>query len=189
MVVALAEAVPIVARILSCAARRLASLYPLHHPVSTILTCLQKYGEAQVQMKGWRDHGCQRKVTLLAGHAELVRVWMTSKMRFRPEEGMAEAYCAMRTMEAQAGARERLGIEIRLRWHPHHERTRSHQEEGTVAGCQQRRPGSGVARDRKAAALGLNHFHAMTAGRRDGAAKGAVRAMDVSRGRCFLRAR
>ena len=110
MVVALAEAEPIVATIPNCAARRLASLYPLHHPVSTILTCLQKYGEAQVQMKGWRDHGCQRKVTLLAGHAELVRVWMTSKMHFRPEEGMVEACCAMRMREAQVGAQERLGI-------------------------------------------------------------------------------
>jgi hypothetical protein len=178
-----------VARIPNCAARRLASLYPLHHPVSTILTCLQRVDEAQLKMKGWQDHGCQRKAKLLAGHAELVRGWMTSKMHFRPGEGMVEAYCAMRMMEAQVHARERLDIESRVRWHPHHERTRSHWEEGTVAGCQQRRPGSGVARDRKAATWDLNHFHAMAAGRRDGAATGAVRAMGVSRGRCFLRAR
>ena len=113
---------------------------------------------------------------------------MTSKMHFRLEEEMAEACCAMRMMEAQAGAQERLDIETRLRWQPHHEQTRIHREEGTVAGCQQRRPGSGVARDRKVVTWGLNHFHAMAAGRRDVAAKGAVRAMDVSRGRCFLRA-
>jgi hypothetical protein len=99
-----------------------------------------------------------------------------------------EAYCAMRTREAQKGAQEHLGIEIHFRWHPHHERTRIHWEEDTVAGCQQHRPGNGVARDRKVVTSGLNHFHAMAAGRRDVATKGAVRAMDVSRGRCFLRA-
>jgi len=151
MVVALAEAEPIVARIPNCVARRLASLYPLHHPVSTILTCLQRVDEAQLKMKGWQDHGCQRKAKLLAGHAEQARGWMTSMMYSRLEEEMVEAYCAMRMMEAQADAREHLGIESRVRWHPHRERTRNHWEEGTVAGCQQRRPGSGVARDRKAA--------------------------------------
>jgi hypothetical protein len=113
---------------------------------------------------------------------------MTSKMHCRPKEGMVEAYCAMRTREAQKGAQEHLGIEIHFRWHPHHERTRIHWEEDTVAGCQQHRPGNGVARDRKVVTSGLNHFHAMAAGRRDVATKGAVRAMDVSRGRCFLRA-
>jgi hypothetical protein len=136
-------------------------------------------------MKGWQDHGCQRKAKLLAGHAELVRGWMTSKMHFRPGEGMVEAYCAMRMMEAQADARERLGIEIQV----HHERTRIHWEEGTVAGCQQRRPASGVAKGRRVATWDLDRCHAMAAGRRDGAAKGAVKAMGVSRGRCFLRAR
>ena len=139
-------------------------------------------------MKGWQDHGCRRKVKLLAGYGELVRVLMTSKMHFHPEEGMVEAYCAMRMIEAQAGARERLGTETRPRWHPHHERARIRWEEGTVAGCRQRRRGSGVARDRKAATWGLSHSHAMAAGRRDGVATGAARAMDVSRGRCFLRA-
>lgn len=112
-----------------------------------------------------------------------------SKMHFRPEEEMAEAYCAMRRMEAQADAQERLGIVIQLRWHPHHDQTRIHWEEGTVAGCQQRRPGSGVATDRKVATWELEHFHAIATGRRDGAAKGAVRAMGVPRGCCFLRAR
>jgi hypothetical protein len=140
-------------------------------------------------MKGWRDHGCQRKVKLLVGHAELVQEWMTSKTHFRLEEGMVEACCAMRMMEAQAGAQERLDIGIRLRGHRHHEQTRIHREEGTVAGCQQRRPGSGVARDRRAATWDLGHSHAMAAGRRDGVAKGVVKAMGVSRGRCFLRAR
>lgn len=94
----------------------------------------------------------------------------------------------MRMMEARVDAQERLGIEIRLRWYPHHGQTRIHREEGIVADCQQRRPESGVARDRKVATSGLNHFHAMAAGRRDGAAKGVVKAMDVSRGRCFLHA-
>jgi len=187
-VVALAEAVPIVARIPNCAARRLASLYPLHHLVLMILTCLRRVDEAQLQMKGWQDRGCQRKVKLLAGHAELVRGLMTLKIHFRPEEEMVEACYAMRMREAQAGAQERLDIEIRVQGHRHHERTRIHQE-GTVAGCQQRRPGSGVARGRKAATWDLGHFHAMAAGRRDGVAKGVVKAMGVSRGRCFLRAR
>ena len=109
-VVALAEAAPIVARMPSCAARRLASLYPLHHLVLTILTCLQRVDGARLQMTGWLDHGCQRKVKLLVGHAELVQGWMMSRMDSQPEEGMVEACCAMRMREAQVGAQERLGI-------------------------------------------------------------------------------
>jgi hypothetical protein len=73
MAVALAEAVPTVARIPRCEARRLASLYPLHLLVSMISTCLQKVGEVQLQMKSRQDHGYQRKAKLLAGHGELVR--------------------------------------------------------------------------------------------------------------------
>ena len=112
--VASAEVVPIVARILNCAAMRPAFLYPLHHLVSMILTYRRKDDEAQLRTKDWQGRGCQRKATLLVGHAELIRGWMTSKMRCRAVEAMAEACCAMRMMEAQKGARERLGSEGQL---------------------------------------------------------------------------
>ena len=140
------------------------------------------------QMTDWRDRGCLRTAMMLGDRAEPTLVWMTSMTSCQAGEATAEACCAMRTMEAEAGAQEHLGIVIQLRWHPHHDQTRIHWEEGTVAGCQQRRPGSGVARDRKVVTWELNHFHAVAMGRRDGAARGAARAMGVSRGRCFLRA-
>ena len=86
-----------------------------------ILTCPQRVDEARLRTKSWQDHGCQRKVKLLADREELARGWMMSKMHFRLEEEMAEACCAMRMMEAEAGAQERLNIEIQHRWHPHHD--------------------------------------------------------------------
>lgn len=136
-------------------------------------------------MIGWRDLGCLRRAMLWEGRAELIRGWMTSQNCSLAAEGKAEACCAMRMREAP-GVRGGLHSDDQLRWGVHREQLDTHQEEGTVAGCQRRRPGSVVARDRRAATSELGHSRVVAAERRDGGGRGAARAMD---GRCFLRAR
>ena len=125
----------------------------------------------------------------LAARAELIRDQMMWKMHYRAPEGMAEACCAMQMKEAQEEVRGDLYSDGQLRRKLHRERPDTHQEEDTAAGWQRRRPKSAVAKGRRAATWVLGHSHGMAAERRDGVAMGAARAMGVSVGRCFLRAR
>lgn len=139
-------------------------------------------------MIGWQDLGCLRRAMLLVGRAGLIRGWMTSQARFLAAEEKAEACCAMRMREAPE-VRRGLHSDDQLRWGAHREQLDTHQEEDTAVGCcRRRRPGSAVARGRRAATSGLGHSREVAAERRDGEGTGAVRAMGVSRGRCFLRA-
>ena len=80
-----------------------------------ILTCPQRVDEARLRTKSWQDHGCQRKVKLLADREELARGWMMSKMHFRLEEEMAEACCAMQRKAVRVEAREGLHSDGQLR--------------------------------------------------------------------------
>jgi len=85
-------------------------------------------------------------------------------------------------------AREGLRSDGQRRGWLHRGHAETHQEEGSAAGCHQGRPTNVAARDRKAATWVLDHLRGVVEeGPMDGAAMGVEKAMDGSRGRCFLR--
>lgn len=116
---------------------------------------------------GWQDRGCQRMAMRLVDRAELDQAWMTPTRCCLAGAGRAEACCERRRRAARSEAR----------W----------VQEDTAADCLRRRPASGAARDRRAAACGLGHSRAAAAAAlMDGGGGGVARAMGASRRRCDL---